>query len=160
NKWLVGGVVALIVVITALSIAPILFPLGIIAYLIYDASVNSSSVLHSFKHSQQSNRTFIPPVNPMNNGNMFMSAAQKANHLSSHYWVHLKQHRLAIAGHMCECGCGCTSNLVLHHLHYRTLGDESINDVRILAQPCHQAIHDKLGYDRRIEYPIITKDNI
>ena len=79
--------------------------------------------------------------------NMFMSAREKAAHLRSEYWYDLKHLALERSNHCCT-HCKSKRRLVLHHLHYCTLGAEGINDVVIICQPCHQRIHDLTGYDR------------
>ena len=48
----------------------------------------------------------------------------------------LRSQRLTIAQHRCEA-CGAGGALQLHHLHYETLGRESVDDVRMLCDPCH-----------------------
>ena len=88
-------------------------------------------------------------------GNMFMSAEDKQAYMHSNKWKNLKKYRMIIANNKCEVlGCNETDNLQLHHITYENLGDEDINDVRIVCGDHHQQIHDKLGYDRTTEYPI------
>lgn len=49
---------------------------------------------------------------------------------------YLKNYRLEIDQHKCH-KCGCSKNLELHHLHYRTLFKENLTDVIILCRFCH-----------------------
>jgi len=85
----------------------------------------------------------------------FMSPEQKAEHLLSDFWYDLRSQRMVIANNQCEVpGCGSTHRLNCHHTHYLTLGNESVEDLRIVCRSCHQKIHDKLGCDRVTKYPI------
>jgi 5-methylcytosine-specific restriction endonuclease McrA len=58
-------------------------------------------------------------------------------HISSPDWMLLKNQILAQRGNRCErCGQSRIS-LELHHLHYRSLGNEQPEDVELLCQECH-----------------------
>ena len=41
----------------------------------------------------------------------------------------------------CEV-CGSSRRLQVHHKHYRTLGKEKREDVRILCKGCHENLHE------------------
>ncbi len=45
-------------------------------------------------------------------------------------------------GRRCE-DCGSKDRLHVHHLHYRTLGNEKPEDVRLVCKPCHERIHGR-----------------
>ena len=94
---------------------------------------------------------------------MFISAATKREYLESTKWQQLRNTRLRIAHHKCE-SCGSTHQLQCHHITYQRLTNEHIDDLAILcggSNGCHQRIHNLLGYDRTIEYPIsILKDQL
>jgi 5-methylcytosine-specific restriction endonuclease McrA len=94
---------------------------------------------------------------------MFISAATKREYLESTKWQQLRSTRLKIAQHKCE-SCGSTHQLQCHHITYQRLTNEHIDDLAILcggSNGCHQRIHNLLGYDRTIEYPIsILKDQL
>lgn len=96
-----------------------------------------------------------------NRTTMFISAEAKLNYLQSVDWYKLRMKRMILAGHKCE-SCGSTIDLQCHHVTYERLTCEHIEDVVILcggSNGCHQRIHDLLGYDRTIQYPIsILKD--
>ena len=58
-------------------------------------------------------------------------------HISSPEWKRLKDRLLTQRGSKCErCGQDSVS-LELHHLHYRSLGDEQPEDVELLCRDCH-----------------------
>ena len=84
--------------------------------------------------------------------NQLMSAQEKKDHLKSEYWRLLKVNKLVQHGNYCE-KCGkLNKHLDLHHLHYRTLGFESANDVVLLCRSCHTRQHNHYGYDRKTDY--------
>ena len=84
-----------------------------------------------------------------------MPAQQKKDHLRSEYWRLLKLNKLVHQGNYCgKCG-KLSKQLDLHHLHYRTLGYETLDDVILLCSGpngCHQKQHDHHGYDRKTNY--------
>lgn len=95
--------------------------------------------------------TLFPTINPM-----FISAELKTIYLQSEKWINLKQKRLVIAKHQCEC-CGSVNQLQCHHITYERLTMEHIDDLVILcggSNGCHQKIHDILGTSRTTKYPI------
>lgn len=57
--------------------------------------------------------------------------------ISSQHWEDLKDAIEMRHGWRCQT-CGCDGYLELHHLHYRTLGRESMSDVRLLCPRCHE----------------------
>lgn len=72
--------------------------------------------------------------------------------LHSQRWKDLKQFIGEIHGWQCE-GCERTPDTVrleLHHLHYRTLGQEQPNDVRLFCRDCHRTEHATVLVLRRV----------
>lgn len=71
--------------------------------------------------------------------------------LRSSRWSALKWRRILRAEFRCE-GCGrkyrgrnvrsSMRYLQLHHVHYRTVGNESLEDVRVLCRLCHRLEHN------------------
>jgi hypothetical protein len=47
------------------------------------------------------------------------------------------------AGDRCE-RCGCIGAVVAHHLHYRTKGRERPEDLLLVCEKCHDALHNAL----------------
>lgn len=86
---------------------------------------------------------------------MFISNAEKLAYMKTEQWKQLKFKRLEIAQYKCEC-CESTHRLHLHHVNYKRLTQELIEDVAILCEGCHNRIHSILGYDRTTLYPIST----
>jgi predicted HNH restriction endonuclease len=72
--------------------------------------------------------------------------------LRSPRWRQLKWRRIQIAEFRCEkCGAEFRGSRAkramryfdLHHLHYRRVGAEDINDVQVLCRGCHEAVHGR-----------------
>lgn len=63
-------------------------------------------------------------------------------------------------GHYCGCVlCGESSeSLNLHHRHYRTLGAETLTDLSVLCDNCHQKSHRFLGLRVPMEPPTAVLD--
>lgn len=59
-------------------------------------------------------------------------------YLQSLVWRNKREARQVIDGHRCaDCGSGWP--VEIHHLHYRTIGDEDVKrDLRCLCKPCHE----------------------
>ena len=73
--------------------------------------------------------------------------------LASDRWKRLKWRRIMRSGFRCEsCGRkyrgrrvrGAMRSFHLHHLHYRTVGRETLDDVRVLCPTCHSLTHDRI----------------
>lgn len=92
----------------------------------------------------------------------FISSLAKQEYMQSGKWKKIRFSRLKIAQHKCEY-CGSTHKLECHHITYKRLTQEHIEDLVILCgglNGCHQKIHDILGTDRTEYYPIsILKKN-
>jgi 5-methylcytosine-specific restriction endonuclease McrA len=53
---------------------------------------------------------------------------------------------MARAWGKCE-RCGEKADLDLHHLHYRTVGEETTDDLMALCRPCHNEAHRDINGD-------------
>ncbi len=62
--------------------------------------------------------------------------------IRSKRWKLLKQARRNLTNNRCE-RCGRADYLELHHLHYQTLGNESLEDVELLCESCHEAADEE-----------------
>jgi 5-methylcytosine-specific restriction endonuclease McrA len=47
-------------------------------------------------------------------------------------------------GEACD-QCGDKNNLQVHHIHYKNLGREKLEDLQILCKGCHFALHEEKG---------------
>lgn len=135
----VGILIVLLLVIIGLSTPPEDRPMN------HKLSTSLSSLIYD-------ERPFTSHFNN-SNANMFMSAEDKAIYLKSAQWKQLKQQRRLIANNKCE-RCLSSSPLELHHITYKNLGNENIEDLALVCRRCHQHIHNTLGKDRIGTYPL------
>ena len=61
-------------------------------------------------------------------------------HINSAWWRSFRQKALDHHGRKCA-KCGGGGRLVVHHIHYRTFGRESLEDVSVLCEDCHNVLH-------------------
>lgn len=84
----------------------------------------------------------------------FMSAEDKSAYLKSKRWKQKKLLTFMYHGKQCK-KCGNTGKLDIHHLHYKTLGNENPQtDLVPLCRSCHSKLHEQKGYDRRTNYSL------
>ena len=59
-------------------------------------------------------------------------------YLQSHEWEAKRKEKLESCQYKCECEGGCHRQATqIHHLHYDTLGNESLQDLQALCAKCH-----------------------
>jgi hypothetical protein len=64
-------------------------------------------------------------------------------HIGSAKWERFRRELIEQRGNRCE-QCGQEGgSLVLHHLHYKTLGNEQPEDVQLLCRDCHERADEK-----------------
>lgn len=78
---------------------------------------------------------------------------KKNQYLNSPQWKTKRLKVFHIYGYACQI-CHSEKQLECHHITYERLGNEKLSDLACLCRNCHQNIHDKLGYDLTITYPI------
>lgn len=59
-------------------------------------------------------------------------------------WRRVRKAALKRTGGKCE-RCDSTSRLHVHHLTYARLGGERPEDLQVLCEPCHNALHNPLA---------------
>ena len=66
-------------------------------------------------------------------------------YLKSQYWQEFRLKAMEHYDNKCSwCGVdGDKSNLQVHHLHYKNLGNEGLEDVSLLCPSCHKKAHGK-----------------
>ena len=52
------------------------------------------------------------------------------------HWQKVRAQKAAQAGYKCE-KCGAKGRLETHHIHYRSLYHERLNDLQLLCNRCH-----------------------
>jgi 5-methylcytosine-specific restriction endonuclease McrA len=66
-------------------------------------------------------------------------------YLKTDHWQSLRKRTMGRAGYSCELCAASGVKLHVHHKHYATRGMESLEDLIVLCEPCHQKFHDKLS---------------
>lgn len=69
--------------------------------------------------------------------------ANYKKYMSSAAWRKTRQEALKRAGYKCEV-CGATKNLHVHHLTYKNFTHEQPEDLKVLCQYHHRAVHGRL----------------
>ena len=71
-------------------------------------------------------------------------------HINSLEWKLFRLTVFASRGTNCEaCGLSDSGQRHVHHLHYRNLGHEKLEDVKVLCEVCHQKAHPRKRIMRR-----------
>jgi 5-methylcytosine-specific restriction endonuclease McrA len=60
------------------------------------------------------------------------------------WWKKRREQFLKKHGNKCSV-CGSRENIVVHHLTYIRLGNESDKDLQVLCRDCHHKYHEKFG---------------
>ncbi|MDE0636585.1 MAG: HNH endonuclease signature motif containing protein [Candidatus Poribacteria bacterium] len=72
-------------------------------------------------------------------------------YMRSKEWKAKRQEKLEACDHKCECEGGCYRKATqIHHLHYDTLGDESMEDLQALCPKCHMQKSRVKGFYGRV----------
>lgn len=64
-----------------------------------------------------------------------------AEYINSKRWAKKREEALAFHGSRCS-ECGTSHQLQVHHIHYKTLFSERMQDLRILCHDCHANHHE------------------
>jgi hypothetical protein len=137
------------------SIAALLLLFGVLFFpilLLIPLSIHLYSLSRAKRPTPLKQRTYRP-YQPT--GNQYMSAAEKSTYLSSPAWRHLRKQVLSRDSYTCQL-TGATTNLQVHHIHYHSLGNESLSDLVTLSAPAHDDLHKLLGYDRDGDFSLST----
>lgn len=62
------------------------------------------------------------------------------NYLGSEDWRLKRNERMLIDKNKCT-KCGSGKNLIVHHLSYKNIGDEKMDDLITVCNSCHRKIH-------------------
>ena len=63
---------------------------------------------------------------------------ERQNYMRSKKWKEIRKAKLEAYGGICECEGGCYRKATqIHHIHYDTFGDESLEDLQALCAKCH-----------------------
>lgn len=77
-------------------------------------------------------------------------------YLKSRHWKNIKRKYYSTHDYVCA-KCGWNRNLDLHHLHYRNIGKERMEDLTPLCRRCHLMEHGLLREKKkgRVEFKIL-----
>lgn len=149
-------ILTIVILLSLLLIA--IFPLLIFLVLLYIGIVHWLSQHNSSKFTPLSNPQVNPQAStdprPSNYGyiGLFMSHEQKLEYMNSQKWWKIKQQMLSKYS-ACQ-HCNATDPLVIHHITYERLGNETLSDLAVLCRPCHETLHQKAGYSKFDTFPI------
>lgn len=150
-KWLL--LVAIIMV--PIAIYPPLIIILIIAggiFASHDRDTKIKQRLDTTSYTKPQSIT-IDPIQTLSVDPVLIAFEKKA-YIASPEWNTKRLAVLKRDSYSCQ-RCGAYGvPLEVHHLHYRTFKTENLSDLVSLCRDCHQAIHDKYGYDYNDEFPI------
>jgi len=72
------------------------------------------------------------------------------NHISSERWREIRLEKLKSVDYRCE-RCGDMA-VQVHHKTYKSLGDESLDELEALCKDCHDEKHLNSPYDKSSYY--------
>lgn len=137
--------VALIGIVGAISaFFPLFFPIAVaimllFGYLKIEREIEDTSVPESFNYTHQ-------PT-------LHINTLKKQEYIrSSPIWNQKRKERLKIDRYTCY-DCGAATNLEVHHITYKRLYKEEMEDLVSLCRSCHDAIHKKYGYKYSDTFP-------
>jgi 5-methylcytosine-specific restriction endonuclease McrA len=64
------------------------------------------------------------------------------NHLQSEYWKNIRRHALERDNRICQ-SCKKEQATEVHHLTYKNLGNESLDELISYCRACHEKVHEK-----------------
>jgi len=71
-------------------------------------------------------------------------AVEYRAYIKSTSWYAKRLERLELDNYKCQ-KCGTEYDLIVHHITYKNLGAETMEQLVSLCRSCHQAVHDKYG---------------
>ena len=84
------------------------------------------------------------------------SLEDKREYLRSDKWKEKRIPILERDNYSCRV-CGTKDRIEVHHISYKYLGDEPIEDLICLCRTHHQEVHDIYGYGHHKTYPLIKR---
>ena len=71
----------------------------------------------------------------------------KSLYLKSKEWKEKRKKVLQRDNYRCK-KCGSKTNLHIHHISYKNIGKEPLDDLVTLCDNCHKKLHDSIGYPK------------
>jgi 5-methylcytosine-specific restriction endonuclease McrA len=66
-----------------------------------------------------------------------------AKYLMSAEWKAKREQLFELRGKQCE-KCGSTKTIQVHHIHYRNIFKERMDDLQVLCKRCHECVHKRM----------------
>jgi len=63
-------------------------------------------------------------------------------YITSDQWKETRRKRLDFDGFVCQM-CSVVSDLQVHHIHYKNVGNEQLDDLITVCKSCHEKIHGR-----------------
>ncbi len=79
---------------------------------------------------------YTPNIQDENSEIITLNLMKHKDYLKTSHWDDIRRKKLFEANYTCE-RCGVKENLDVHHLHYLTKGEESMDDLQALCKECH-----------------------
>lgn len=110
---------------------------------IYYSEINETcqkmkSLLYEYKNNGSGNRAQAIESNPTVTARDYINISLK-EYYDSDEWQELRSRRLKMDAGRCV-NCGSDKDLQVHHLHYDTVFNESVYDLRTLCKRCHDDV--------------------
>ena len=87
---------------------------------------------------------------PINDIDLVAFRYRKHAYLNSIEWKQRRHSVLVRDQYTCQI-CNSTSNLQVHHMSYKNLFHEPLDDLITLCDTCHANIHNTFGYPQTVE---------
>lgn len=101
---------------------------------------------------------------PINDIDLVAFRYRKYTYLKSIEWKKLRHSVLVRDNYTCQI-CNSSANLHIHHMSYKNLFHEPLDDLITLCDTCHTNIHNTFGYPQTVEqyqqwsHMLVTKPN-
>ena len=76
---------------------------------------------------------------------------KKTEYLKSELWNKKRVDRLAYDNFTCQLCNKIGHSLDVHHISYKRLHYENLDDLRSVCRPCHTRLHEELGYPQDMD---------
>jgi len=76
-----------------------------------------------------------------------------SSYMQSPKWQEIREIRLFVDSNKCQ-SCGNGEQLQVHHITYKRLGNEDIDDLVTVCKQCHKELHDYYGKNA-VNYPLL-----
>ena len=99
-------------------------------------------------------------ASPGDHRHAFTHTEEYERALASPHWRNLREEAMDDTGFTCEeCKAPNSDSmkLELHHLHYKTLGSETLEDVQILCPSCHRDADRKRAEEQKLAAEVMLK---